>query len=67
MKKEDLMKTLHDAGMADDEIKVLLEEVLNDINNAADTEEGRKADAEKRAEEEKAEKDEASRLLGVQL
>lgn len=67
MNKEDVLKSLRDAGMADDEIKVLLKELLSDLDNVRDDADGEDRDAEKRAEEEKAEKDEASRLLGVSL
>ena len=67
MNKEDLMKTLHDAGMADEEIKVLLKEMLSDLDNARDTAEGERKDAEDRAMDEDAEKKKAEQLLGVSL
>jgi len=62
MKVEELLKMLRDAGMEDEAIKAFLSEALASLEGSAEDE------AKKQAEEaEKAERDEASRLLGVEL
>lgn len=60
MTKEELLNLLHEKGLDDAAIKALLEEVINDMNPEEVHEED---DAAK----EEAEKQEASKLLGVDL
>ena len=67
MNKEELLKTLHDSGLADDEIKALLRELMHDLETAEDDAENKPEDARDEAKEDEMEKEEASRLLGVDL
>lgn len=60
MTKEELLNLLHEKGLDDAAIKALLEEVVKDMNPEEVKEED---DAAK----EEAEKQEASKLLGVEL
>lgn len=62
MKTEELLQMLQEKGMDDNAIKALLEETLGTLNKDF-------ADAEKKQQEEQeaAEKEEASKYLGVNL
>lgn len=64
MKPEELLKTLRDGGLDDEAIKALLAEVIASLDGKAGDDE---EEAKKAAEAAKAEKEEASRLLGVEL
>ena len=67
MNKEDLLKTLRDSGLADDEIKALLRELMHDLDTAKDDAEGHPDEAAEQAKKDEEEKKEAERLLGVSL
>lgn len=60
MTKEELLNLLHEKGLDDAAIKALLEEVIGDMNPGEVKE-------EETAAHEEAEKQEASKLLGVDL
>ena len=62
MNPEELLKTLKDSGLEDKAIKDLLDGTLALLNGNEDEEKEKEA-----LKDEKAEKAEASRLLGVEL
>lgn len=62
MQVEELLKMLRDAQMDDEAIKALLSEAIASLEGAAE-----EAPAAEENPDEEAEKEEASRLLGVNL